>query len=56
VRVLARDMQECLEVWKDQKLDEEIRSDARHSGYTEQDAVEILRRQRVNQRSNRAAS
>ena len=30
-------MRECLEVWEDQKLDEEIARDARASGHDEQE-------------------
>ena len=36
-------MRQCLEVWEDQALDEEIRSDAQRSGYRETDAVAVVR-------------
>jgi hypothetical protein len=47
VRLLTEYMRECLEVWEDQKLDEEMRSDAAASGYSEEDAVEIVRQHRL---------
>ena len=46
VDLVTKYMNECLEVWEDEGLDEEIRSDARKSGYTEEDAVEIVRQYR----------
>jgi len=39
-------MRECLELWEDQKLDEDIRREAQRSGYREEDSVEIVRRHR----------
>jgi hypothetical protein len=47
VRLLTDYMRECLEVWEDQKLDEEIRRDAQRSDCAEEDAVEIVRRHRL---------
>lgn len=47
-------MRECLEVWEDQKLDEEIRREAQRSGYREEDSVEIVRRHRSD-KGHRAA-
>jgi hypothetical protein len=46
VGLLTEYMRECLEVWEDQKLDEEIRRDVRRSGYREEDSVAIVRRHR----------
>lgn len=46
VRLLTDYMRECLEVWEDQKLDEEIRREAQRSGYREEDSVDIVRRHR----------
>ena len=46
VRLLTDYMRECLEIWEDQKLDEEIRRDVQCSGYREEDAVAIVRRHR----------
>jgi hypothetical protein len=54
VRLLTDYMRECLEAWEDQKLDEEIRRDAQQSGYSEEDAVDIVRRLR-SEKGNRAS-
>lgn len=54
--LLARYMRECLEIWEDQKLDEEIQHDMRRSGYSEEDAVEIVRQHRKGKRGQRDAS
>ncbi|HEY3139111.1 MAG TPA: hypothetical protein VGL29_24035 [Blastocatellia bacterium] len=56
VRLITEYMRECLEKWEDQKLDEEIRRDARRSGFREEDAVEIVRRHRLVKKEQRAAS
>ena len=55
VRLLTDYMRECLEIWEDQKMDEEISRQVRASGYREEDAVEIVRRSREEARQ-RAAS
>ena len=53
---LLRDyMRECLYIWADQKLDEQMRRDARRSGYREADAVELVRQVRREMRAERAA-
>ncbi len=39
-------MREQLEIWEDEKLDKAIRRDVRRSGYTEDDAVELVRQYR----------
>jgi hypothetical protein len=54
LRLLTDYMRECLEIWEDQKLDEEIRREAQRGGYREQDAVEVVRRHR-SEKGNRAA-
>ena len=46
VRLLNEYMRERLEIWEDQKLDEEIRRDARKRGHREQDAVKLVRQHR----------
>ncbi len=56
VRLLMDYMRECLEIWEDQKLDEEIRRDVQCSGYREEDAVEIVRQYRREKRERRATS
>src|SRR5262249_6389875 len=54
-RLLTDYMRECLEIWDDQQLDDEIRRQAQASGYREEDAVELVRRCRE-ERSPGAAS
>lgn len=56
VRLLTDYMRECLEIWEDQQVDEEIRRDVRRSGYREEDAVAVVRQYRREQRERRAAS
>ena len=56
VRLLTEYMRERLESWEDQRLDEEMRHDAQRSGCREEDAVEIVRRYRQEERERRAAS
>ena len=45
-KVLMDYMRECLEIWEDEQLDQEIQADARRSGYSEADAVEIVKQLR----------
>jgi hypothetical protein len=56
VRLLKEFMKERLEVWEDQKLDRQVRKAARRSGRREEDAVEIVRRYRVNKSRPSATS
>ena len=49
-RLLMDYMRECLEVWGDQQLDEDIRRDMRRSGRRESDAVQIVRTYRREKR------
>ena len=49
-KLLMDYMREYLEISEDERLDQEIQADARRSGYSEEDAVEIvkqLRREKV---------
>lgn len=46
VRLVTDYMRQCIELWEDQKLDEEIRREAQRSGYREPDFVDIVRRHR----------
>ena len=39
-------VKEQIEIWEDEKLDKEMRRDARKSGYKEEDAVELVRQHR----------
>jgi hypothetical protein len=50
MRLLMEYMSECLKIWEDQNLDEEIRRDAKHSGYREEDAVKLVRQHRKEKR------
>jgi len=56
VRLLREFMKERLEVWEDQKLDREIRNAALRSGRREEDAVDIVRRNRINRNRPSATS
>lgn len=55
-RLLMEYMRECLEIWEDQRLDEEIRRDARRSGRRESDAVRIVKDYRCEKRNARAGA
>ncbi len=55
VRLLSDYMKECLEIWEHENLDEEIRKEANKSGYTEDDAVELVRQYRREKKENAAA-
>ena len=58
VRLLKEFMKERLEVWEDQKLDRQVKKAALRSGLgrRESDAVEIVRRERMNRSRPSAAS
>ena len=56
VRLLKEFMKERLEVWEDQKLDREIKKAALRSNQREEDAVEIVRRVRVNGNRSRPSA
>ena len=55
VRILSDYMNECLEIWEHEKLDNEISKEAQKSGYAEDDAVELVRQYR-REKKGRAAS
>ncbi len=55
VKILGDYMKECLEIWEHEGLDKEIRQEARKSGYTEDDAVELVRQYRREKKENAAA-
>ena len=48
-------MQQCLEAWEDQRLDEEIGKQARASGARAKDAVKVVRQVRQ-ERTSRGSS
>lgn len=50
LQLLSEYMNECLEIWEHQRLDDEIRAEARQSGYDEDDAVEIVKQHRREKR------
>jgi hypothetical protein len=56
VRLLKEFMKERLEVWEDQKLDRQVRKAALRSGRREEEAVQIVRRHRVNRSRPSATS
>ena len=56
VRLLKDFMKERLEVWEDQKLDRQVKKAALRSGKHEDDAVEIVRRQRIDRNRPSATS
>ena len=55
VKLLSNYMKECLEIWEHEKLDDEISKEAQKSGYTEDNAVELVRQYR-REKKERAAS
>ena len=56
VTLLQEYMQECLETWEYKKLDAEMRRDAQSSGYTEDDAVELVRQYRAEKKAQSASA
>lgn len=51
VELVTKYMSQCLEVWEDEALDEEVNQEARSkSDYTEEDAVELVRHYRQEKR------
>lgn len=56
-RLVTEYMRECLEIWEDEKLHEEIRADVqkymRDNGLTEIDAVELVRQYRREKKAKR---
>ncbi|HMF57257.1 MAG TPA: hypothetical protein VK619_13020 [Pyrinomonadaceae bacterium] len=55
-QLLTDYMRECLERWKDQKLDAEISRQAQASDYREADAMKIVHRHRHEKKRVRASS
>ena len=46
VKLVLDLLKEQIEIWEDEALDREISRDAQKSGYTEDDAVELVRQYR----------
>lgn len=55
VKLVLELVKEQVEIWEHERLDDEIRKDAQKSGYTEDDAVELVRQYR-REKKERAAS
>ena len=56
VDLVTKYMNECIEIWEDEALDDEISSDVQQSGYTEDDAVDIVRQYRQEKKNQRVSS
>ena len=56
VELVAKYINECLEIWEDEALDDEISRDVQKSGYTEDDAVKIVQQYRQQKRDPRVSS
>jgi len=55
VKLVLELLKEQVEIWEHERLDDEIRKDAQKSGYTEDDAVELVRQYRREKRENAAS-
>ena len=55
VKLISDYMKECIEIWEHERLDDEISKQAKKSGYTEEDAVELVRQYRL-EKKQRATS
>ncbi len=55
VKLVLELLKEQVEIWEHEKLDDEIRKDAQKSGYTEDEAVELVRQYRREKRENAAS-
>ncbi len=55
-RLLQQFMQECLEIWEDQRLDREMQRQAKRSGLKPKDAVGFVRQVRKEMKARRGAS
>ncbi|CAN5648392.1 hypothetical protein BH20ACI4_BH20ACI4_30670 [soil metagenome] len=55
VKLVMEFINEQMEIWEHERLDEEISKEAQKSGYTEDDAVELVRQYR-REKKERAAS
>ncbi|HXG84543.1 MAG TPA: hypothetical protein VNI84_10995 [Pyrinomonadaceae bacterium] len=55
VNIVLDLIKEQMEIWEDEALDREISVEAQKSGYTEDDAVELVRQYRREKRENAAS-
>ncbi|MBX7224327.1 MAG: hypothetical protein K1Y36_30710 [Blastocatellia bacterium] len=46
VQLLTEYMNECLEIWEDQQMDQDMQKEARSSAYHEDEAVNLVRQYR----------
>ncbi len=51
VKLVLDLLKEQIEIWEDEALDREISRDAQKSGYTEDDAVELVRQYRLEKKA-----
>ena len=51
VKLMLDLLKEQIEIWEDEALDREISRDAQKSGYTEDDAVELVRQYRLEKKA-----
>ena len=51
VKLMLDLLKEQMEIWEDESLDREISRDAQKSGYTEDDAVELVRQYRLEKKA-----
>jgi hypothetical protein len=56
VDLVTKYMNECIEIWEDEALDDEISLDVQKSGFREDDAVEIVRQYRQEKKRERVSS
>ena len=55
VKLVLELLKEQIEIWEHERLDDEIRKDAQKSGYTEDDAVELVRQYRREKQEHAAS-
>ena len=55
VKLVLELIKEQVEIWEHERLDDEIRLDAQKSGYTEDDAVDLVKQYRL-EKKQRATS
>jgi hypothetical protein len=55
VKLLLDLIKEQVEIWEHEKLDDEISIEAQKSGYTEDDAVELVKQYRLEKKQSAAS-
>ncbi len=56
MRLMTEYIRETLQIWEHQNLDRKIRKDALKSGYTDADAVDLVKKYRLEKKNNRASA